>query len=154
LRPKLIIRKIDIHSGTRISTIGVPDADPWRVDFEAVNVGQGTAHVSAYSFAISLVDSELPTGISYMEDDEKPFSLQPGQELMRSINIDEKLTNILRLVGPDGLRLGYQNTNRIYFVGNARYADDLGIERNVSVCRHYQNSRFVPVDDPDREYSD
>jgi hypothetical protein len=120
------------------------------------NIGDGPAHVSAYSFAISRIDSELPSAIAYMESDEKPFSLEPGEELRLSIDIDQELTGTLRFVGLDGLRQGYQNTNRIYFFGNARYTDDLGIVRNISACRHYQNSstKFMPVDDPDREYSD
>src|SRR5271157_3100546 len=39
MRPRLIVRQILIHRGTRISTIGVPDADPWKIDFDVVNVG-------------------------------------------------------------------------------------------------------------------
>jgi hypothetical protein len=160
LRPKLIIRKIDIHYGTPISTTGgTPDADPWRVDFEVVNVGQGPAHVLSHSFCISRIDSGLPDETSYMEDEDaesKPFSLEPGEELRLSIYIGRELTGTLRIVGPSGLRLGYQNTNRIYFFGIAQYADDLGTVRNIAAFRRYDNTstRFIPVDDPDREYSD
>jgi hypothetical protein len=158
LRPKLIIRKIEIHRGTNVPTIGVPDADPWKVNFEFSNIGQGTAHILDYGFAISRLESERDTEISYMDGDAKPipFSLEPGEDMPLSINIDGELISILRHIGEDGLATGYQKTDHIYFFGDASYTDDLGITRHIAACRHYENSsrRFIAVDDADREYSD
>jgi hypothetical protein len=158
LRPKLIVRKIWIHRGTQIPTLGVPDADPWKVEFEVSNIGAGRANVADYSFAISRIDIGLPTKITYMEGNAevKPFSLEAGEEMQLSIPLDTELIAILRLIGTSGLALGYQNTDRIYFFGNARYTDNLGIARNIAVCRHYHNKslKFTAVDDPDHEYSD
>lgn len=158
LRPKLIIRKIRIHRGTGISTVGIPDPDPWRVNFEAANVGQGAAHILEYRFDIQKIDSGLPADIPPISGDAKreEFALEPGQRKVLFIDIDKELTDILRMIGESGLAQGYQNTNKLYFWGNTRYTDNLRTARNASVCRHYDNvSRtFRPVDDPDREYSD
>jgi len=58
-----------------------------------------------------------------------------GKSKELSIPIDEQLVSILRLVGSDGLRNGYQNTDKIWFFGTACYSDGNGIKRNLSVCR-------------------
>jgi type IV secretion system protein VirB4 len=82
--------------------------------------------------------------------------LQPGESKELSIPIDEQLVSILRLVGSDGLRNGYQNTDKIWFFGTACYSDGNGIKRNLSVCRRYDNKTecFTPDNNSDREYSD
>jgi hypothetical protein len=158
LRPRLIIRNIEFHRGTQIPTVGAPDADPWKVNFEVSNIGQGFAHILEWNFAVSRIDSRLPTKTAYMKDDaeSKPFTLEPGEEMSLSIHIDQELTSILRLIGLDGLAHGYQNTDHIYFFGSARYTDDLGTARNIMACRLYHNAslKFKAVDDPDREYWD
>jgi hypothetical protein len=102
------------------------------------------------------VETEYPENVSYMKPDRGQFVLEPGEAIQLSIPLDDNLTKILRIVGDEGLQQGYQNTNRISFLGSARYADRLGIERNLSVCRKYDNATriFEPVSDTDREYSD
>lgn len=158
LRPKLIIRKIEIHRGTGIPTIGMPDADPWKVNFVFANIGRGQAHILDYGFAISRLESEHATEISYINGNAEPipFFLEPGEDRQLSIDIDGELISILRHIGTDGLARGYQKTDHIYFFGSARYTDDLGTIRNLEACRHYDNAstRFKAVDDPDRDYSD
>lgn len=44
----------------------------------------------------------------------------------------------------------------IFVLGWIGYRDDLGIFRQMGFCRRYESrkDRFVPVDDPDYEYSD
>jgi hypothetical protein len=59
MRPRLIVRHISIHRGTRISTLGVPDADPWRIDFDVVNVGQSAARIEQHNFTSDRVEETL-----------------------------------------------------------------------------------------------
>jgi hypothetical protein len=155
MRPRLIIRHIVIHRGTQISTFGVPDADPWRVDFDTVNVGQSAARITGHNFTIKRNEDDIPD-FSIEEKSCSPFSLQPGERRTMSIKIGQELMDILRHIRPDGLAQGYQNTNHLYFWGHAQYTDGLGIVRNISVCRRYENKmgRFTPGIDPDYEYAD
>lgn len=166
-RPKLIVRKISLEEGDQVprcslgdsgEIIPIPDLNPWKVKFEFSNIGQGTAHILGYSFAISRLEKERATDVDYMEGDAEPesFSLEPGEARQLSIDMGGELVSILRHIGADGLAKGYQNTDHIFFFGAAHYTDDLGTTRNIEACRHYDNAstRFKVVDDPDREYSD
>lgn len=155
MRPRLIVRHILIHRGTRISTFGVPDADPWRIDFDMVNVGQSTARITRHNFTSNRVEDDIPE-FAVEEKSSTLLSLEPGQTTTLSIELNRQLMEILRLIRPDGLTQGYQNTNRLYFWGHAQYADGLGTVRNIGVCRRYDNKlgRFVPSDDSDFEYAD
>jgi hypothetical protein len=63
------------------------------------------------------------------------------------------LVFILRHIGEDGLRLGYQNTDKICFFGITQYADNVGIARSMgglSPLRDNAAMGFKPIDDPDR----
>jgi hypothetical protein len=155
MRPRLIVRHISIHRGTKISTIGVPDADPWRIDFDVVNVGQSTARIKQHNFTSNRIEDDIPD-FAVEEKSSVSLSLEPGQKRTMSIELNQQLKEILRLIGPDGLTQGYQNTNRLYFWGHAQYVDGLGIVRNIAVCRRYENNvgRFMPGIDPDFEYAD
>lgn len=155
MRPTLIIRHIVIHRGTWISTMGLPDADPWRIDFDMVNVGQSSARITRHNFTSNRIEEDIPD-FSVEEKTSEPFSLEPGEKRTLSIELNQQLKDILRHLRQDGLAQGYQNTNRLYFWGHAQYADGLGIVRNIGVCRRYENTvgRFKPGDDADFEYTD
>jgi hypothetical protein len=156
LRPKLIVRKIAICKGTQVPVMGIPDAEPWQVEFDIANIGTGIANVLDYKFLIERYEPDMqPDRIEYVGGS-VPFTLEPGEECRKSIPMPSDLINIMRILGRDGLSKGYQQTDRIYFYGIAQYADGSGTKRNMAVCRHYTNSlmAFKAVDDSDREYSD
>lgn len=156
LRPHLIVRKISICRGTEIPTAGKQDAHPWKFEYEIANIGQGAASKIRYGFSAHRLDEPLPPKIGQRYSDTLSSPLQPGESKELSIPIDEQLVSILRLVGSDGLRNGYQNTDKIWFFGTACYSDGNGIKRNLSVCRRYDNKTevFTPDNNSDREYSD
>ena len=156
-RPRLIVRKIVMTKGTAISTFGAEDAQPWTVDFDVANVGQGKADVIDHAFFIRMGESgKVEQDSIALVGGGKHFELEPGEELRLSIAMPEGLKLILRHIGDDGLGKGYQNTDSIYFYGILKYADSLGTQRNTAVCRWYHNAKkgFTTVDDPDREYID
>ena len=155
MRPRLIVRHILIHRGTRISTIGVPDADPWRIDFDVVNAGQSAARITRLNFTSDRIEGDIPD-FTIEEKSIAPLSLEPGEKKTMSIELNQQLKEILRHIGTDGLAQGYQNTSRLYFWGHAQYTDGLGTVRNIAVCRHYENKvgRFTPSVDPDFENAD
>ncbi len=156
-RPRLIIRKVHIRSGTQIPTQGIPDAHPWKIDFNIANIGGSAAHIKACRFAIDRLETKTPAKFPIAEQIAgPPFSLESGEEKELSIELGQELTDILRIIGSTGLAAGYQRTDRVYFWGYAEYADDLGVARNTSTCRHYDNAteRFTAVNDPDCEYND
>jgi hypothetical protein len=156
LRPHLIVRKIVIHRGTEIPTMGQKDAHPWKFEYEIANNGQGAANKIEYGFSARRLDAPPPPRISQMCNDSLPSPLQPGESMELSIPIDEQLVSILRHLGSENLRNGYQNTDKIWFFGTARYSDENGVKRNLSVCRRYDNKTefFVPDGNSDRECSD
>lgn len=156
-RPKLTIRRILIYKGTQIPTIESKGDIPWRVGFYMSNHGGSAAHVRECDFSLIRLESELPPRPTHFQQTRpRPFSLVPGEERELSIELDENTTSLFRLLGDDRLRQGWQNSDRIYFSGVARYADDVGIVRTISVCRQYQNAtgRFKAIEDTDYEYAD
>lgn len=158
-RPKLIVRRIWIREGTQIPTIGVPDAKPWRIQYHIANIGGSIAHVQTCNFAASIFDSGLPSGFSELKivPDQEPFSLEAGEDKKLEIDLGEMATNLFRIMGGiHGRYLAHQNTAYLFFWGDAKYTDALGVARNIAVFRHFQTdtAKFKPIDDPDREYSD
>jgi len=155
LRPKLIIRRIRIHWGTAIPTQGQPDEDPWRIDFEMVNAGKGTARIVGHNFRANRIKDEFPD-FGLEEQTVPPFELQSGEKRPISIPIVKELVFILRMIGISGLAQAYQGTDRLFFWGNAQYLDANNVRRQVGVCRLYNNKagKFKPTDDTDYEYSD
>lgn len=156
-RPRLTLRRILIYKGTQIPTMEGKGDIPWRVGFDISNSGGSAAYIQECHFSLIRVENEFPLRPTHFEQSRpRPFSLAPGEERELSIEFDENMTSLFRMVGKDGLRQGWQNTDHIYFLGVARYADDVGIVRSISVCRHYQNAtgRFKVIEDPDYEYAD
>lgn len=156
-RPRLTLRRILIYKGTQIPTIEGKGDIPWRVGFNISNHGGSAAHIQECHFSLIRVESEFPPRPTHFEQSRpRPFSLAPGEERELSIEFDENMTNLFRLAGKEGLRQGWQDTDHIYFLGFAKYADDVGIVRSISICRHYQNAtgRFKAIEDPDYEYAD
>lgn len=157
-RPRVILRSAFPSEGTMIPTVGVPDAEPWKVDFVIANTGGSRAYISKCSFAIGCFDEGIPIPLPYKEPTAaRGFYLQPGEEKELSAELGQELTNLIRLVG--GFKAPYlsqQKTAYLYLFGYARYRDDLGIVRKIAVLRHYDPKlyRFVAVDNPDYEYAD
>lgn len=154
LRPKVIVRRIGIHHGTSIPLAGIPDNDPWRVEFEVVNIGGSTATVTSYHFTLTREIHCLHIPHSHQAGEQ--FSLEPGEEKLMSVPIDGALVMILRNIGEIGLRAGDQNTDKLFFWGRLRYIDGLGISRNTAVHRHYSGNAemFQIVQDSELEYAD
>jgi hypothetical protein len=158
LRPNLTVRRVWLRRGTPIPTLGVPDAQPWKIEFYLANVGGSKARIRECDFSLTIFEHDLPprTLVYAQQTVFKRFRLQPGEDREMSIEIGAALVAVLRLVGEEGLKQGYQNTDRLYFWGYAKYRDGLGVDRNISVCRHYHNAsgKFNPVEDSDYDYAD
>ncbi|MGO8786967.1 MAG: hypothetical protein ACLQVL_06240 [Terriglobia bacterium] len=157
-RPRLAVRRVFLRLGTAISTAGVPDAHPWKVDFIITNIGGSTAHIEATSFVVTVLpDEELPIILPYAQDTtERNVSLQAGEEREFSVELEKELADLFKLLGVRGGHLQHQGIAHVNFFGYAKYADDLGIVRKTAVLRHYniETGRFSAVPDPDYEYAD
>jgi len=154
LRPQLIIRHIRIHWGTDIPICGQPDKDPWRIDFDMVNVGKGIARIVGHHFRVNRIKDEFPD-FGLEEQTVPSFELETGEKRAMSIPIVEELVIILGHIGHGGLAQAYQGTDRLFFWGNAQYLDASNVRREASVCRLYNKAgRFKATDDPDYEYAD
>jgi hypothetical protein len=78
-RPKLIVRRIWIREGTPIPTAGVPDAQPWRIQYRIANIGGSIAHVQTCDFAATIFDSGLPSGTSAVKILAQPRTFLSGR---------------------------------------------------------------------------
>jgi hypothetical protein len=158
LRPRLTLRSVWLRTGTAIPTMGIPDAEPWRVEYSIANCGGSQAHIIGASFMVVTFDkNELPAVPPYTNHVvHKDITLQPGEDRESSVGIEVELVSLFRMMGVKGGYLAHQRTAFIYFLGHVRYKDDLGIVRRLAVLRHFDTAsgRFTVVDDPQYEYAD
>lgn len=99
------------------------------------------------------IEETLPMKRPYegLEGSKDEKTLKPGQSsfylfgLKNSPGLDAQTANDVT-----------QSVRNLYILGWIGYTDDLGIYRITGFCRCYDvgKDRFVPVDDPDYEYSD
>jgi hypothetical protein len=157
-RPQLIVRKVYLRSGTQISTMGVPDTDPWMVVYAIANIGGSRATLKSGNFEASSFEDGLPANLPYKDREfVEPISIQPGEEKDFSVRIGENLTNYFRMLGTKSpYDMSHQKIGHVYFWGRAQYSDDRGFIRDLAICRHYKTDtgKFMPVEDADYEYAD
>jgi hypothetical protein len=156
-RPRLIVRRIVLNTGTQIPTVGVPDAHTWTIGYAIVNQGGTRATILRQAFHFTEFKDEIPFRLDYdMEDLPQPIIVEPGQEIEDFIPIDNRLTTLFRMIGTRGDNFSHQAIAHTYFWGRIQYSDGNGIVRNVAVFRHYNLELGVfSVGGPvDYEYAD
>jgi hypothetical protein len=156
-RPQMIVRKVSLRAGTKIPTMGIPDAHPWMVRYTIANVGGSRATLQSRSFEVCAFENGLPADLPYRTPEfADPISIQSGEEKDFAVAIGESLTGYFRILGTKGPYLSQQKVGHVYFWGRAQYCDDRGVIRALGICRHYKTDtgKFVPVSDPDYEYED
>jgi hypothetical protein len=164
LRPKLVIRGIELVEGNLIEADGVKRVEDdlqWQIKYVVANTGGTPAHVTESNLTVAPIDrieGKLPTFPPYSKkrDSLGCFTVEPGEYKEELLKLDAMPdTERLRMLRAMR-RGGSDTTGKVYCLGFIQYRDDVGTKRRTAFCLHYdvQTDRFDRVDDPNYEYAD
>lgn len=162
-RPKLVIRMVVLHPGQIIpvAQLGVnaltveADHRPWKIQYFVVNVGGTDAVAIEISAKIQYFQKGILPQIPPYDPARQPIDQSPivsGDERETWLELASEDDNRSRFIS------AFQNRTEhwLYFLGFIKYRDKSGRARKTGFCRRFDitTKRFIPVSDPDYEYTD
>jgi hypothetical protein len=145
-RPRIIVRALDFVGGT-------PESDevegPIRIGFHYVNAGDSLAKVKQVGTKlVHLLKPTMPTGIDFdVQKVDPPLEIQSGRHAFRiTVDAFDQEKFIFNSAA---------DNYSLVCVGYIVYSDENGTDRQVGFCRRFdgQSHRWLPMDDPEYEYS-